>query len=83
MHDNDIYVIARLLRKKPWNNSVDLVQSCKLAEEFYLVIVNVIHSAWFLVVPDIGLVDIKIVFYIIFSNFGWQLPVQKDTNIYI
>ena len=40
-YDNDIYVIVRSLQNRPPNNYGKLAQSCKLAEGFYMVSVNV------------------------------------------
>ena len=59
-YDNNIYVIVRSFQNRPPNNYGKLLQSCKLAEGLYMVSVNVIHSACF-VMPDIGNVDANIV----------------------
>ena len=53
-YNNDIYVIVRSLQNKPPNIYGKLVQSYKLADRLYMVIVSVIHDACF-VIPDIGM----------------------------
>ena len=51
--ENEIYVLIQSLSKKPSEQNNNLVQKCAMIEGLFLVSVNTIHDACF-IIPDDG-----------------------------
>ena len=62
-YENEIYVLIQSLSKKPSEQNNNLVQKCTMIEGLFLVSVNTIHDACF-IIPDVGNNDENIVLYI-------------------
>ena len=62
-YENEIYVLIQSLSKKPPDNPGNLAQPCSVLEGYFLVSVDTIHDACY-IIPDIGNVDTKNLLYI-------------------
>ena len=62
-YENEIYVLIQSLSKKPADNPGNLAQSCSVLEGYFLVSVDTIHDACY-IIPDVGSVDTKNLLYI-------------------
>ena len=62
-YENEIYVLIQSLSEKPSVENNNLVQKCTMIEGLFLVSVNTIHDACF-IIPDVGNTDENIVLYI-------------------
>ena len=62
-YENEIYVLIQSLRKKLCGQNNNLVQKCALSEGLFLVSVNKIQNACF-IIPDVGNAEENIVLYI-------------------
>ena len=52
-YENEIYVLIQSLSKKPSQQNDNLVQQCTICDGLYLVSVDTIHDACF-IIPDVG-----------------------------
>ena len=62
-YENEIYALIQSLSKKSFEQNNNLVQKYTMIEGLFLVSVNMIHDAHFLI-PDVGNTDKNIVLYI-------------------
>ena len=62
-YENEIYVLIQSLSKKPPDNPGNLAQPCSVLEGYFLVSVDTIHDACY-IIPDIGNMDTKNLLYI-------------------